>query len=58
MTVVLARRRAQQKKVLKSRLRALDESVWKSIKGMWKDKVVDPVAYQRKLRQEADAEIV
>lgn len=58
MTVVLARRRAQQKKVVKSQLRALDEAVWKSIRGIWKSKIENPVAYQRKLRQEADPEIV
>gem|GEM_PF-5537567 len=31
------------------------EALWHSVRGMWKGKKLDAVAYQRRVREEADA---
>ena len=49
------RMRVKQSKVTPNKTRELERYLWSGIKGLWKDKKIDAVAYQREIRREADS---
>lgn len=47
----------QKHKDLKTLLQKEERNAWEGIRGLWKRRRANPVAYQRKLREEADRRI-
>lgn len=44
----------RRRNFLVEQLREQEDSAWERIRGMWKSKRINPLAYQRKLRKEAE----
>lgn len=45
---------SQAVKQLNAMLRTKQDETWESIRGLWKSRKVNPVTYQRKLRDASD----
>ncbi|MBI4256719.1 hypothetical protein HY626_01525 [Candidatus Uhrbacteria bacterium] len=54
MTIAVAKNRVKMSCTKNRVMRSAEDDAWSAICGMWEKKRIDPVAYQRKIRKEAD----